>query len=145
MRAVLDVGQFVSATIRADGHPAQILNAWHAEEFELYISIPILNDLRRVLAYSHIKKRHHWTDEEIDLFVISLGRAAHLTAGELEIKVVKNDATDDKILACAKEASADYIVSSDEHLTTIGSFEGIPIVKPRQFLEILSKKTRTRE
>ena len=50
MKAVLDVGQYVSATIRADGHPAQILQAWRAGEFELVTSPPILDDLRRVLG-----------------------------------------------------------------------------------------------
>lgn len=59
MKAVLDVGQFVSATIRARGHPAQILSAWHAEKFELVSSLPILDDLRRVLFYPHIRNPDH--------------------------------------------------------------------------------------
>lgn len=142
MKAVLDVGQFVSATIRADGHPAQVLRAWGKREFDLYTSIPILDDLRRVLAYPHIRKRHHWTDEQIDLFVLALGIAAHLTPGELEVSVVEEDPTDDKIFACAEEGAVDYIVSSDEHLHKKTSYKGIPIVPPRRFLEIL-KETRS--
>lgn len=137
MKAVLDVGMYVSATIRADGHPAQVLTAWRDDKFELYTSIPILDDLRRVLAYPRICKRHQWSDEEIDLFVVSLGMAAHLTPGELEVSVVKDDPTDDKIFACAEEGQVDYVVSSDEHLIKIGSFKSISIVTPRQFLEIL--------
>ena len=140
MKAVLDVGMYVSATIRADGHPAQVLNAWHNDEFELYTSLAILEDLRRVLGYPRIRKYHGWTDDEIDLFVRSLSIAAHLTPGEMEISIVKDDPTDDKIFACAKEAGADYIVSSDEHLTKIGRYEEISIVTPRQFLETLEEK-----
>jgi uncharacterized protein len=140
MKAVLDVGQYVSATIRADGHPAQVLAAWHAGEFDLFTAVPILDDLRRVLAYPRIRKRHQWRDEEIDLFVVSLGVAAHLTPGELEVTAVVEDPTDDKILACAKEGKVDYIVSSDEHLTKLGIYEGIPIVPPRRFLEILKQQ-----
>ena len=139
MKAVLDVGQYVSATLRGDGHPAQVLSAWRDAEFELCVSIPILEDLHRVLAYPHIRKRHHWTDEQIDLFVIALGIAAHLTQGELEVSVVEDDPTDDKIFACAEEGTVDYIVSSDEHLTKIGNYKGIPIVPPRRFLEILKQ------
>lgn len=142
MKAVLDVGMYVSATIRADRHPTQVLNAWRDDEFELYTSLPILEDLRRVLAYPRIRKRHQWTDEEIDLFVVSLGMAAHLTPGELEVTVVEDDPTDDKIFACAEEGQVDYVVSSDEHLTKLDTHEGIQIVTPRQFLDILRQQTK---
>ena len=64
MKAALDVGQYVGATIQALGHPAQILSAWKAGKFELVTSTAILDDLRRVLRYPHLRKRHGWTDEE---------------------------------------------------------------------------------
>jgi putative PIN family toxin of toxin-antitoxin system len=145
MRAVLDVGQYVSATIQARGHPAQILSAWRAGEFELVISVPILDDLRRVLFYPHIRKRHQWSDEEIHLFVESIALAATLTPGHLEVIAVEDDPSDNKILACAKEGQVDYIVASDEHLTKLGSFAGIPIIPPRRFLEILAEQSEKKE
>jgi len=139
MKAVLDVGQFVSATIRADGHPAQILSAWRADKFELVTSLPILDDLHRVLFYPRIRKRHQWSDEEIHLFVDSIAVAAILTPGHLEITAVKEDPSDDKVLVCAIEGKVDYIVASDEHLTRLENFSGIPIVPPRRFLELLQE------
>jgi predicted nucleic acid-binding protein len=66
--------------------------------------------------------------------------AATLTPGHLRVTVVEDDPSDDKILACAKEGQVDYIVASDEHLTRLRSFEGIPIVPPRRFLEILAEE-----
>ncbi len=147
MRAVLDVGQFVSATIVPQGHPAQILRAWREGRFELVTSAPILEDLRRVLFYPRIRRRHGFSDEEIQLFIDALALAATVTAGDLEVEAVPDDPTDDKVLACALEAEADYVVASDEHLISLGHFRGIPIVPPRQFLEILqtSEETRTGE
>lgn len=140
MKAVLDVGQYVSATINARGHPAQILTAWRAGEFMLITSPPILDDLLRVLFYPHIRKRHQWSDQEIHLFVDSLALAAQLTPGLIDVAAVEDDPADNKILACAQEGHVDYVVASDEHLTKLGSFAGIPIVPPRQFLEILAKQ-----
>jgi len=137
MKAVLDVGQYVSATIQSRGHPAQILAAWQAGAFELVTSDPILADLRRVLFYPHIRKRHQWPDEAIHLFVDSLALAAIRTPGRLEVHIIADDPTDNKVLACAQEGQADYIVASDEHLTRLGSYAGIPIVLPRRFLAIL--------
>ena len=145
MKAVLDVGQYVSAAIRADGYPAQILAAWRVGEFELVTSPLILADLRRVLFYPHIRKRHQWSDEEIHLFVDSLALAAQLTPGQLEVTAVEDDPADDKILACAQEGQVDYVVASDEHLTSLGSFAGIPIITPRRFLEILAEQRAMKE
>ncbi|MDO8689919.1 MAG: hypothetical protein Q7R39_07905 [Dehalococcoidia bacterium] len=59
--------------------------------------------------------------------------AATLTAGELEVNMVDDDPSDNKILACAVEGKVDYIVASDEHLTKLGAFSGIPIVQPLQW------------
>ncbi|MBI3734131.1 MAG: putative toxin-antitoxin system toxin component, PIN family [Chloroflexi bacterium] len=137
MRAVLDVGQYVSATIRADGHPAQVLAAWRDGQFELVRSQPILDDLRRVLAYPRIRKYHRFSDEEIALFVDALALAAQLAPAHLELRGVPDDPTDDKVLACAVEGQAEYIVSSDQHLLKMDGYEQIAIVPPRRFLERL--------
>jgi putative PIN family toxin of toxin-antitoxin system len=139
MKAVLDVGQFVSATINAHGHPAQILAAWRAGRFELVTSPGILADLRRVLRYPRLRKRHRWTDEEIELFVDSIALAAMLTPGDLEVDAVAEDPTDNKVLACAVEGQADYVVASDDHLLKLGRFSSIPILLPRRFLEVLQE------
>jgi hypothetical protein len=138
MRAGIDVGQFVSATIQARGHPAQILAVWSAGQFELVTSIAILDDLRRVLHYPHLRKRHQWTDEEIALFVDSIALAATLTPGDLEVIAVGEDPTDNKVLACAVEGQADYVVASDGHLLKLGRYSHIEVVPPRRFLEVLA-------
>ena len=142
MKGVLDVGQYVSATIQPRGHPAQILLAWQAAEFDLVASIALFADLRRVLHYPHIRKRHKLSDEEVLLCVDSLALAAVLTPGELEVSAVEADPTDNKVLACAVEGNVDYVVSSDKHLASLGEFGGIPILSPRQFLEILSEQRK---
>jgi uncharacterized protein len=137
MKAVLDVGQFVSATIQARGHPAQILAAWKAGRFELITSSAILDDLCRVLRYPRVRKRHRWTDEEIELFVDSIALAVTLTPGNLEVDAVAEDPTDNKVLACAVEGQADYVVASDDHLLELKRYSHIVIVSPRRFLDIL--------
>jgi putative PIN family toxin of toxin-antitoxin system len=142
MKAVLDVGQFVSATIQNRGHPAQIMDAWRANAFELVTSDAILDDLRRVLFYPRIRKRHNFSEEQIALFVDSISLAATRTPGLLAVQVVRDDPADDKILACAREGQVDYVVASDEHLTKLGSYAGIPIVTPRKFLDILAEQQR---
>lgn len=61
-----------------------------------------------------------------------------ITPGELEVNEIENDPDDNIYLACAAEGAADYIVSGDSHLQDLITYQGIPIVTPRRFWEILS-------
>ena len=50
------------------------------------------------------------------------------------------DPKDRIILACAVGGQADYIISGDKDLTTLGTYAGIPIVTPAQFLNMFDPK-----
>ena len=139
MRVVLDVGQYISAAINQGGYPAKLLEAWEAQKFDLLLSPPILADIHRVLHYPRIQKRHQWDTEHIERFIQALTTATILTPGQLELYVVKDDPDDNKIIVCAVEGHADYIVSSDIHLAKLGSYQGIPIVPPRHLLAQLAQ------
>ncbi len=47
------------------------------------------------------------------------------------------DPKDDMFLECAVSAQADSIVSGAVHLNALKSYQGIPIIPPREFLERL--------
>jgi len=135
MRVVLDANQFVSAVLVPYGRPAQILRAWREGLFELVLSPPILAEIRRVLLYPRLRKKHGWGEKEVDAFLDGLRAAALIVPGKLHVRVVAEDPTDDKYISCALEAGADYIVSGDEHLKRIGNYRGIKILPPAQFLQ----------
>jgi predicted nucleic acid-binding protein len=50
------------------------------------------------------------------------------------VDAVPDDPDDNIIIACAIESEADAIVSGDQHLLSLGSYHGIPIVKAVDFL-----------
>ena len=54
-------------------------------------------------------------------------------------KRVCRDPDDDVVLATAKAAGADAILTGDEDLLVLRSFEGIAIVSPRAFVESLDR------
>ena len=72
-------------------------------------------------------------------FIDMLIERSDITAGKQLLQAVGRDIRDDKFLACAVEAKADYIVTGDEDLLVLNGHEGIKIVTPRKFLEVLSK------
>jgi predicted nucleic acid-binding protein len=51
---------------------------------------------------------------------------------------VKDDPDDDAVVDCAVEARADVMVSGDNHLTALRQVEGIPVVTPTEFLQMLT-------
>jgi len=46
---------------------------------------------------------------------------------------VIDDESDNRVLEAAVEGAADYIVSGDDHLLRLGSFQGIPVMPPAEF------------
>lgn len=53
---------------------------------------------------------------------------------------VCRDSTDDVVLATAVAADADAIVTGDQDLLVLGSYQAISIVSPRSFLERLDRE-----
>jgi hypothetical protein len=141
MRVVLDANQFVSAVLVPVGHPAQILAAWRRGELDLLVSPPILAEIRRVLLYPRLQRRHGWDKAQVDIFLEGLLAAAILTPGDTDIQDVHNDPTDNKYLACALEEHAEYIITGDQHLLQLDPWRGICIVPPSIFLGTVLKQS----
>ncbi len=138
LRAVLDANVLASAFIRPQGPSGQILRAFvEQRRFELVLSSPILAEFRRVLYYPRLRKELPCTDAEIEFRVASLAILADLADGDLEIKAVKADPDEDKYLAAALLGRAAFVVSGDRHLLDLGEYQGIRILKPRPFLDLL--------
>ena len=70
-------------------------------------------------------------------FLKGLRQQIRLVEPQQLSKPVCRDRDDDVVLATAVAARADVIVTGDQDLLVLVSFEGIAIVSPRQFLERL--------
>jgi predicted nucleic acid-binding protein len=44
---------------------------------------------------------------------------------------------DDMVIACTLAAAADYVVSRDEDLLSLGTYEGITMTTPEEFIALL--------
>ena len=141
-RAVLDANVLVSAILSPQGIPAKVLTAWQAEEFHLVLSEAVLDEIDRVLRYSRIVRRHRWSDERLQGFIEDLAHLAIMTPGTVRFAVIAEDPPDDRYLECAVEGEAEYIVSGDQHLLELTEYQGISIVTPRAFLDVLRRQPR---
>lgn len=137
MRAVLDPNVLVSAVISPAGPPAQILQAWADEQFELIASPQLLNELDEVLKR---RKFRRWiSTQTASKYVEALAEATTVIEDPVPLARTSNDPNDDYLLALARAAPVDYLVSGDTHLTSSEP----PILPPREFLDLLHASSRT--
>lgn len=135
MKAVLDPNVLVSAAISPHGVPAQIVGAWSDERFELVISQAVLEELREVLLRPSFRR---WiTTQEAAEYVDGLEDDTDLVPDPEEVPFVSRDPDDDYLIALARSARADYIVSGDQDLTSVEDLE-LPVLTPRAFLNLLA-------
>jgi predicted nucleic acid-binding protein len=63
------------------------------------------------------------------------GEGVLYTADPPPVDDVSPDPDDDRFLECALEMEADFVVSGDSDPLERGSYMGIPVLAPREFLE----------
>jgi putative PIN family toxin of toxin-antitoxin system len=138
LRAVLDCNVYVSAIIRPEGPPGQIIERYlRASTFDLVMSPAIRDEVLRALAYPKVRKSLK-RDVDPDLWFEDIVLLARMVAGDHKVTRVSEDPDDDIYIAAALEGRCTYIVSGDPHLLTIGEYESIRIVTPRAFLTLLA-------
>jgi uncharacterized protein len=138
VRAVLDSNVLISALIRPKGPPGRVLEALARDRaFELVASAATVAELRRTLRYRRLQKYLSLSKSELDLWVDALSAIAVIVEGRVTRRIVAADPSDDIYVAAAVEGLADYIVSGDRHLLDLREHEGILVVNPRAFLDIL--------
>ncbi len=69
-----------------------------------------------------------------------LGGQTASTGITAEVHGVATHAEDDLILATAISARVEYLVTGDKKLQELRSYQGVAIVSPREFLDILESQ-----
>jgi putative PIN family toxin of toxin-antitoxin system len=69
-----------------------------------------------------------------------ISRIAEIVEVKSKLKVVKEDATDDKVVNAALDAQADWIVTGDQHLLKLKEFRGVQIIAVDKALRMLRRE-----
>jgi putative PIN family toxin of toxin-antitoxin system len=129
IRVVLDTNAFVSSILRG-GKPRAIIDRIIREEIYGGISQALLEEIEDTLTRGKFNFSGEYVlsaISEIRNFMIPVipGTTVHAS----------KDSDDDRVLECAFEFKADFIVTGDKHLLQIEDFRGIKIVTPADFME----------
>lgn len=113
-----------------------ILTAIRNQKIILVTSPVILEEVRKVINRERIVKFTKMSEEERKDFINELIERSDVTAGKQLSQIFGRDFKDDKFLVCGVEGKVDYIVTGDDDLLTLKEYEGIKIVRPREFAEL---------
>src|SRR3990172_8335358 len=126
----MDTDVFVSGVFYS-GPPYQILQAWQSGEFELVVSKEILDEYRRV---GEILAEERPAIDLNPILNFVIGHAKVYKPAKPKEPVCE-DPDDDKFLACALASGSRVIISGDRHLLKVSGYEGIEVLKPRNFVD----------
>lgn len=137
MRVVLDTNVVISAFLNPGGIPAQLVELWRQERFEVVITEPILEEYIRVLQYPRIQTRLKLDISEV---ADDFREFSTLVEPGEPLKVIKDDPDDNKIVECAVAGGCEFIISGDIHLQSLKQYQGIQVLSPSAFLTVLQVK-----
>lgn len=130
---VLDTNVLVPAIVFG-GKPEIILNLIRVEKIDGFISRFIITETCEIL-----RQKFKNTESEIHLVEETIKTSFSLVEPAFSVNLIRNCPPDNKILACAVAAKADYLISGDKkHLLLLKKIKNIPIVSPDQFLKLIA-------
>lgn len=119
------------------GLPHEILRLAEEGHLQVCATLPILDEVRRVLAYPKLTSRLEALRLDVAgvlAYVMEQAVVAGSARDPAWPAIVAVDPSDDVFLHAATDGGAACVVSGDRHLLDLGRHQGIPILTARDFL-----------
>ena len=132
LKVVVDTNVLVSATLFG-GNPEKILDLAEEGKIKILISEKILEEFREVL-----QEKFGFSLSIAELAASGIREISSLITPTQRLTVIKEKEADNRVLECAVEDRAQYIVSGDtKHLQPLKEYQEIKILSPAQFLKAI--------
>ena len=135
LRAVLDTNVFLRAILNSSSPSGRLLGEFTGE-YSLIISQTLIFEVLRVVNRPELQAHSPRVAQLDYATVMSFFERAELVNPD-DIPPVSRDPKDDMVLACAKAAADDYLVSEDKDLLVLKEYAGTAICRPAEFVAIL--------
>ncbi len=131
-KVILDTNVLISAIVFG-GKPRHILESIIRGKVGLAVSESILKEVKAVLS----GRKFRYPPQIVHAVLTEISSMSELVDPRVRVNKIKKDPDDNRVLECAVESRADFIVSGDMHLLELGSFKGISIMNPADFIDTL--------
>lgn len=135
MKITLDTNFFVSATQWDYSVAHKLLIKLLEKNIQIFTTKDILQEFSEVL-----ERDFKYSAEEAANIIEKVMKFVTLIETNSKVDVIKDDPDDNKILECALDSGSEFIISYDNHLLNLKSFQGIEILKPEDFFPKLDEK-----
>lgn len=135
LKVVFDTVVFVRALINPHSIWGSIIFS-HYSDYQLFVSPPVLKEILEVLKRPELTQKFKSLKKlDIEAVLQILSRADVVEIPN--IPTISRDIKDDKFLATADKAKANYLVSEDQDLLILKEHDGFKIIDTKTFLKIL--------
>lgn len=142
MRAILDTNVLLAGLLW-HGPPHALLQHARAGTISLVTSPALLAELAEVIGRTKFDAILQRTDTSRERSLAELRRLAEVIEPPRLPQPVCRDPDDDEVLALAIAAKVELIVSGDNDLLSLGTFEGVPIVAPAEAVSFIEATGKT--
>ncbi len=130
-RVVIDTNVFVSG-LNFGGKPGEVLELFVRGDIDVITSPFILSEIERIL-----RERFEWSEGNIHRVLNRIKHQTILVHPKLKVAIIKSKDDDKRILECAIEGKAQYIISGDKkHLLPLKKYQMTKILSPAEFLRV---------
>ena len=131
-KLVLDTNVLIDGTKDYNSAAWQIIDEVFNGTIKLFISYPLQREYRKILTReigdpAYAERINHLLEIAIFVEVHNIQR------------LVTDDPEDDKVIATALTAEADYLISEDRHLLDLDFQTSVRIIKPKEYLNLKVK------
>lgn len=137
IKVIIDTSWWISFILskHSGGFPAFFDN----RTVKIYFSHLLLNEIHDTLNYGRSRKR--FNEKNYKQFLSFIDQSAAIIESTSEIDICR-DPKDNFLLALAKDAGADYLITRDDDLLVLKKFEHTIILTLHQFTEILNQQSK---
>ncbi|MFZ5809706.1 MAG: putative toxin-antitoxin system toxin component, PIN family [Chloroflexota bacterium] len=136
MRVVIDTGVLISGLIRPAGIVGDVLRGLRDGRFIPIYSTPILLEIIHVLSRPVFQSKYHVATDDITALINLLRLRGEMVIPRLNLTVCR-DPKDNKFLEAAISGGAEVIITGDDDLLALNTYERIEILRPTEFLDRL--------
>jgi len=133
IRVVLDTNILVSALISPRSELSGILQKALEGVILNHISDDILVEYAGVICRKKIADRV--PESERKRFLTLVEELSVKVTPRHKLEIIREDPADNRILECAVEAKAKYIITGDQHLLKLKEYKGVEIITPQEFIK----------
>lgn len=130
IRVVPDTNIIISSVFWR-GNPYTLIRRGILEEYQLVTSAEILDEVA-----DKLRNKFQFPEESIQELIDILMTYCHIIEPSSKFDIVR-DKKDNKIVECAFDGKANYIVTGDPDLLVLKEFRGIKIVKAKTFVDMI--------